>query len=107
LDEIYNTLDRALPYSFDARAYGWVTPARHQQSCGSCAAFATGGAMLMALGPGSHLEVEGRSGLERMSGHLLFLFQIMFVSLFIVMSKKIAIKYGGACLTRALCSEVA
>ena len=22
LDEIYNSLDRALPYSFDARAYG-------------------------------------------------------------------------------------
>jgi len=49
LDEIYNSLDRALPYSFDARAYGWVTPARAQQSCGSCAAFATGGAMEICL----------------------------------------------------------
>ena len=28
---------------------GWVTPARHQQSCGSCAAFATGGAMEICL----------------------------------------------------------
>ena len=28
---------------------GWVTPARAQQSCGSCAAFATGGAMEICL----------------------------------------------------------
>jgi len=49
LDEIYNSLDRALPNSFDARAYGWVTPARSQASCGSCAAFATGGAMEICL----------------------------------------------------------
>ena len=28
---------------------GWVTPARSQASCGSCAAFATGGAMEICL----------------------------------------------------------
>ncbi len=34
-----------LPPAYDARSYGWVTPAKDQGDCGSCWAFASVGAM--------------------------------------------------------------
>lgn len=50
LDEIYSSIDRAyLPASYDSRSYGLVSEVKSQGSCGSCAAFATGGAMEVCL----------------------------------------------------------
>ncbi len=35
------TVSIAVPSQYDLRSYGWVTPARNQQTCGACFAFAT------------------------------------------------------------------
>jgi Papain family cysteine protease/Ricin-type beta-trefoil lectin domain-like len=45
-----------LPTRFDSRDYGWVTPARHQGSCGSCWAFAS-----VAAYETSYLKINGGS----------------------------------------------
>jgi len=42
LDELYRSLDRSIPASYDARAKGLITTPKHQGQCGSCAAFASG-----------------------------------------------------------------
>jgi len=46
LDEIYSSIDReSLPASWDSRSLGLVTVAKNQGQCGSCAAFASAGAV--------------------------------------------------------------
>jgi len=42
LDELYRSLDRSIPASYDARAKGLITTPKAQGQCGSCAAFASG-----------------------------------------------------------------
>ena len=104
LDEFYGNfeMERAsLPSSFDARAYGWVTPVKNQQSCGSCAAFAGIGAaeicMRKAGAPSSGLDLSeqhlvdckpaganGCNGAQRKLGFLLLILKNQIIPLILI-----------------------
>jgi C1A family cysteine protease len=91
LDDIYSKYDKDdLPSSYDARDHGYVTEARNQMSCGSCAAFAataTHETCLLKVGtPKENLDLseqevldcayaESRPGANRCNGAYIGVYQ--------------------------------
>jgi len=61
--------------------------------------FATGGAFVMAFGSLKNAKSSSRPFGETLSGHFLFLGQMLCVSAFVVFSKSLSRKYGGASVT--------